>query len=158
MFTQFDFQLPLAAAGDGRPGVAGARRPPAGDVRAARGQPDPAQLEVLALQRGVGGAGGVVQRVRVVRQRLRPGADHAALGRAALLARGDAPRGVELPARAVHDDGHPHEPRAAARRGARRGRRRRRRQDRTLVTRPGSLNPSLLLFVIRVTRTIVSAS
>lgn len=41
-------QLPLAAAGDGRAGVARAVGPPAGDVRAARRQQNHAQLEVLA--------------------------------------------------------------------------------------------------------------
>lgn len=87
----------------------------------------------MAVQRSERGAGGVVQRVRVVQQRRRPRAHHAAVGRAALLARRDATSGAELFARAVHDHGHPHESGASARGGAGRGRRQRRRQDRAHV-------------------------
>lgn len=49
-------------------------------------------LSQRSVQRGERGAGGVVQRVRVVRVGRRPGAHHAAVGRAALLARRDASR------------------------------------------------------------------
>lgn len=86
--------------------------------------------------------------MRVVQQRRRPRAHHAAVGRATLLARRDAPRGAELAARAVHDDGHPDEPGAAGGRGARRRGRQRRRQDRAHLA--GLAGLTALLVVVRV--------
>lgn len=85
--------------------------------------------------------------MRVVQLGRRPRADHAAVGRATLLARRDAPRGAELAARAVHDDGHPDESGAAARGGARRRGRQRRRQGRAHLT-PALLQVALATLLV----------